>query len=111
MYYLNKNIENLVRIFDQNERKDFLRLDLNENPGGLPEAFINETLAEVTPRMLSQYPETLHFTEVLAAHIGTDIQHLCIVNGSAEGIYRGRRKSGWGSSFLLYVPSLLRNVW
>ena len=36
MYYLNQKIENLVRIFDQNERKSYLRLDLNENPGGLP---------------------------------------------------------------------------
>lgn len=106
MYYLNKNIENLVRIFDQNERKDFLRLDLNENPGGLPEAFINETLAEVTPRMLSQYPETLHFTEVLAAHIGTDIQHLCIVNGSAEGIrYIIQAFTGEGGRVVGVVPS------
>lgn len=36
MYWLDHNVENLVRIFDQNERKNFLRLDLNENPGGLP---------------------------------------------------------------------------
>ena len=32
MYYLNPRVENLYRIFDQNERKDYLRLDLNENP-------------------------------------------------------------------------------
>ena len=29
MYHLDKNIEHLERIFDQNERKDYLRLDLN----------------------------------------------------------------------------------
>ena len=29
MYYLNNNLKNLVRIFDQNERKNYLRLDLN----------------------------------------------------------------------------------
>lgn len=86
MYYLNKHIENLERIFDQNERKDYLRLDLNENPGGLPEEFINQVLSKVTAQFIAQYPETLHFTEVLADHLGTDIQHLCIVNGSAEGI-------------------------
>lgn len=86
MYYLNPNIENLYRIFDQNERKDFLRLDLNENPGGLPEEFIQKVLADVTPQFVAQYPETLHFTEVLAKHLGTDISHLCLVNGSAEGI-------------------------
>ena len=86
MYYLNPNIENLYRIFDQNERKDYFRLDLNENPGGLPEEFVKDVLRDVTPQLVAQYPETLHFTEVLAKHLGTDISHICLVNGSSEGI-------------------------
>lgn len=86
MYYLDSTVENLFRIFDQNERKDYLRLDLNENPGGLPQNFIKDVLKNVTPQFVAQYPETLHFTEVLAKFLGTDISHLCLVNGSAEGI-------------------------
>lgn len=86
MYYLDERIEKLYRIFDQNARKDYLRLDLNENPGGLPQDFINEVLKDVTPQLVAQYPETLQFTEKLAKFLGTDIQHLCLVNGSAEGI-------------------------
>ena len=86
MYYLDENIKDLERIFDQNERKDYLRLDLNENPGGLPQEFIDSVLKKVTPRFVAQYPETLHFTEVLAKHIGTDVKHICITNGSAEAI-------------------------
>ena len=86
MYYLNPRIEKLHRIFDQNERKDFLRLDLNENPGGLPEEFIKSVLSDITPQFVAQYPETLHFTKVLADYLKTDIEHLCLVNGSAEGI-------------------------
>ena len=86
MYYTNQTVQNLYRIFDQNERKDYLRLDLNENPGGLPEDFVKDVLSKVTPQLISQYPETLHFTEVLAKHLDTDISHLCLVNGSAEGI-------------------------
>ncbi len=86
MYYLDSKIENLYRIFDQNERKDYLRLDLNENPGGLPQEFIDKILKNITPQFVAQYPETLHFTEVLAKFLGTDISHLCLVNGSAEGI-------------------------
>lgn len=86
MYYLDSRVENLFRIFDQNERKDYLRLDLNENPGGLPEEFIRKVLDGTTPQFVAQYPETLHFTEVLAKFLGTDISHLCLVNGSAEGI-------------------------
>lgn len=86
MYYLDENLRKLNRIFDQNSRKEYLRLDLNENPGGLPEDFIKETLKEVTPRLISEYPETLGFTETLASYLGTDIEHLCLVNGSSEGI-------------------------
>ncbi len=86
MYYLDDKIENLTRIFDQNERKDYLRLDLNENPGGLSQDFLNKVLKDITPQFVAQYPETLHFTEVLARFLGTDISHICLVNGSAEGI-------------------------
>ena len=76
----------MFRIFDQNARKDYLRLDLNENPGGLPQDFINKALAEVDSRFVAQYPETLQFTEKLAKFLGTDIEHISLVNGSAEGI-------------------------
>lgn len=86
MYIINERIKCLERIFDQNERKEYLRLDLNENPGGLPQEFINHVLSMVTPQFVAQYPETLHFTKVLADFLGTDINHLCLVNGSAEGI-------------------------
>ncbi len=86
MYYLDPKIEKLFRIFDQNARKDYLRLDLNENPGGLPQDFINKALAEVDSRFVAQYPETLQFTEKLAKFLGTDIEHVSLVNGSAEGI-------------------------
>ena len=86
MFYVNENIQKLYRIFDQNERKDYLRLDLNENPGGLPGDFIQDVLSNITPQFVAQYPETKHFTEVLAGFLGTDISHLCLVNGSAEGI-------------------------
>ena len=86
MYYLNNNLKNLVRIFDQNERKNYLRLDLNENPGGLPQDFIDSILPEITPQLIAQYPETRHFSEVLAKHLDTTPEHLCLVNGSAEGI-------------------------
>lgn len=86
MYYLDPKIETLYRIFDQNARKDYLRLDLNENPGGLPQEFINKVLSQVDGRFVGQYPETLQFTEKLARFLGTDLHHICLTNGSAEGI-------------------------
>ena len=106
MYYLDKNIKDLVRIFDQNERKNYLRLDLNENPGGLPQEFIDEVLKEVTPQLVAQYPETLHFMEVVANHVGTDISHLCITNGSAEAIrYVIQAFTSVGGRIVGVVPS------
>ena len=86
MYYLDSKIKNLHRVFDQNARKDYLRLDLNENPGGLPQEFIDNVLSQVDGRFVGQYPETLQFTEKLATFVGTDIQHICLTNGSAEAI-------------------------
>lgn len=106
MYYTNEQIVDLVRVFDQNERKGYLRLDLNENPGGLPQEFINEVLHEVTPEFISQYPETLHFTQVLSEYLHTDISHLCLVNGSAEGIrYIIQAFTSAGGRIVGVVPS------
>lgn len=86
MYYLRPSLKNLNRIFDQNERSDYLRLDLNENPGGLPKDIVRKALDGITPELVAEYPETKHFSEVLAKHLGTDTSHICLVNGSAEGI-------------------------
>lgn len=106
MYYLDKNIKDLVRIFDQNERKDYLRLDLNENPGGLPQDFISSVLKEITPQFIAQYPETLHFTQVLAKYLGTEISNICLTNGSAEAIrYIIQAFSSQGGRIVGVVPS------
>ena len=86
MYYINEDIANLNRIFDQHKREGYLRLDLNENPIGLPQEFINKVLKDVKPELISQYPETLEFTETLAKFLNTDIEHINLVNGSSEGI-------------------------
>lgn len=86
MYYLNNNVKQLNRIFDQNSRAEYLRMDLNENPGGLPEDFVKEVLDTITPQFLSQYPETLEFTQVLGRKLGAKVEEICLTNGSAEAI-------------------------
>ncbi len=86
MYYLDDNIKTLNRIFDQNKREGYLRLDLNENPEGLPQNFIDKVMQNITSEFVAQYPETMEFTKVLADYLGTDIEHICLTNGSAEGI-------------------------
>lgn len=86
MYYLNENIENLERIFDQNSRDGYIRMDLNENPVGLPLEFIQKVLSDVSREMVAKYPEQLHFTEKLGKMIGAEVNQICLVNGSAEGV-------------------------
>lgn len=48
MYYVNPNLVNLQRIVYQNNRKEYLRLDLNEDLGRLPQEFIDKVLSNIT---------------------------------------------------------------
>ncbi len=106
MYYVNKDLVSLNRIFDQNLREGYLRLDLNENPGGLPEEFIRKVLDQVTPQFVSQYPETLPFTQTLAQKLGCKIENICLVNGSAEGVRHViEAYSGPGGKILGVTPT------
>ena len=106
MYYIDPRVKNLYRIFDQNERKDYLRLDLNENPGGLPDRFVEDVLKDVTPQFVAQYPETAHFSDVLANFLGAKREQICLVNGSAEGIrYIIQAFTSEGGKIVGVVPS------
>ena len=86
MYYLNEHLVGLNRIFDQNSRDNYIRMDLNENPGGLPEDFIHEVLATITPESISKYPGQLNFTQKLGKFIGAEVEQICLTNGSAEAV-------------------------
>lgn len=86
MFYVNEDVRALHRIFDQNSRDGYLRMDLNENPGGLPEAFVKDVLGKVTPELVAKYPETAEFQRYLAGSIGVGPEQICLTNGSAEAI-------------------------
>ncbi len=108
MYYLNPKLKDLNRIFDQNDRSNYLRLDLNENPGGLPKDLIEKALNEITPELVAEYPETRHFQEILADHLGANPENICLVNGSAEGIrYIIEAFTSEGGRIVGVVPSYL----
>lgn len=86
MYYVNENIANLYRTTDSFSRKGYLRLDMNENPEGLPKEFIDKVLGEITPEVLATYPETKNLTELLASYFNIDSNQVCLSNGSDEVI-------------------------
>ena len=86
MYYINESVLKLNRIFDQNSREGYLRLDLNENPTGLPIDFIKNVLNDVDQEFISKYPETEEFQKKLADFIKVNPNQICLTNGSAEAI-------------------------
>lgn len=106
MYYINPNIINLERIVYQENRKNYLRLDLNENPGGLPAEFIDDTLKDITPEFVSQYPETKEFVNCLSKFLNVKENSICLVNGSSEGIrYIVEAFTSPGGKIVGVVPS------
>ena len=89
MYYINENVKNLYRILgDQDNRSDYLRLDWNENPIGLPKEFVEDI--RITPEEIAMYPETQPLIETLGGYLGIQQYEpdkcICLTNGSVEGI-------------------------
>ncbi len=86
MYYVKESIKNCLRIFPQQGRSSYLRLDMNENPEGLPKKYVDEVLKELTPEFLSMYPETDMFMEKYAGYVGAHKENICTTNGSDMAI-------------------------
>ncbi len=86
MYYVNEDIKNCVRVFPEQGRYDYARYDMNENPEGLPQEFVDEVLKEITPEFLSTYPEHDKFRKMYADYIGVKPENIAVTNGSDMGI-------------------------
>ena len=86
MYYVNENIRDCVRVYPEQGRRPYLRLDMNENPEGLPKAFVDSVLAEITPEYLATYPEPDVFKQKYADYLGVKPENLCLTNGSVMAI-------------------------
>ncbi len=86
MYYVNENIKNTVRIFPEQGRRTYLRLDMNENPEGLPRAFVDSVLKDITPEYLAAYPEPDVFIGKYAEYLGVEPDNICLTNGSVMAI-------------------------
>ena len=85
-YYVNPNVEKCVRIFPEQGRYDYYRYDMNENPEGLPEDFVKDTIQEITPEFLATYPEPDIFLNKYAKFIGVDFENVLSTNGSDMAI-------------------------
>ncbi|MBP5224349.1 MAG: histidinol-phosphate aminotransferase family protein [Lachnospiraceae bacterium] len=85
-YYVNPWIAGTERVFPMQGRAEYLRLDMNENPEGLPEEIVEEIRGKITPEFLSTYPEPDRFLRKYADFIGTDIECVAATNGSDMAI-------------------------
>ena len=85
-YYVNEDIKNCFRIFSEEGRSAYLRMDMNENPEGLPKSFVDSVLAEITPEYLATYPEPGHFCRKYAKLLGVKPEQICVTSGSDTAI-------------------------
>ena len=67
-------------------RKKYLRLDMNENVDGLPEAFFREIVSDVDWELLAVYPEYGSLLQKIANHNDILPENICITNGSDSAI-------------------------
>ena len=106
MYYVNEDIINCVRVFPEQGRYDYARYDMNENPEGLPQWFVDEVLAEITPEFLATYPEHDKFRKMYADYIGVQPENVAVTNGSDMAIrFAMEVFAEKGSSVVTVAPS------
>lgn len=106
MYYVNEDIKNCVRIFPEQGRYDYARYDMNENPEGLPQEFVDEVLREITPKFLATYPEHDKFRKLYADYLGVKPENVAVTNGSDMAIrFAMETFAKKGSSVVTAAPS------
>lgn len=104
--YVKPWIKEIVRIGGQQGRAGFLRLDMNENPGGLPEELVEEAKRELTPEYLAMYPEESRCLSLLADYLSVGEENLCLTNGSDMAIrYLYEVYAEKGSTVVTVAPS------
>lgn len=86
MCYVKECVKEIVRIGGRQGRADFLRLDMNENPEGLPKELVDKVKGELTPEFFATYPEPERFLKILAEYLGVKRENVCVTNGSDMAI-------------------------
>lgn len=84
--YVNEYIKRTERVFPMQGRRNYLRCDMNENPEGLPQEFVNKILKEITPEFLATYPEPNYFHETFANYLNVSVEQVLATNGSDMAI-------------------------
>lgn len=80
------HLDKLIRIGGHSGRYDYTRLDMNENPTGLPGEFVESIKNKITPSFLATYPEVTRIKKKLADYLGVKEKNIAIANGSDSEI-------------------------
>ena len=86
MYYVNENIKDLYRIKFHEQRAGVLRLDMNENPEGLPEEIVHKVSSNISSQYIAKYPEKDRLMELLADHNHIAFENISVTAGSDEAM-------------------------
>ena len=104
--YINERINQVVRVKCSEDRSPFLRLDMNENPEGLPEEFVKEVRERIDGQLLASYPNKARLIEMLAKQEGVRRENISLTCGSDEAIrYIFEVFTKPGSRALMVAPS------
>ena len=80
--YINELIDNLERKYPECNRNGILRLDMNENPGGLPLDVVETIKNKITPEFLATYPDKTPLIESLSTFHEVSTDKIAITDGS-----------------------------
>lgn len=86
MIYTDLKIKNTYRIPQPEGRGQYIRLDQNENPDGIPKWLFSKVIDKITPEFLSIYPEETRLTEMYAQKIGMALENVTLTDGSVVGM-------------------------
>lgn len=82
--YVNPGVASLHRIKSDEGRADYLRLDMNESPEGLPKDFFDRVIATLTPQKIAMYPEVEELIALLAKNLDVQPSNITLGSGSDE---------------------------
>ena len=86
MYYVNANYLDMERVFPEQGRDEYLKLDMNENVDGLPKSFVKEFVENITPEFVLMYPEPKNNEKKYAEFINVNEDEVMATNGSDVAI-------------------------
>ena len=86
MSYVNEKIKNAYRVAQPEGRGDYIRLDQNENPDGIPKWLYDIAMKKMSPEFLAIYPEETIPTTKYAQLFGLKKENVTFTDGSVVGM-------------------------